>query len=204
MTASQIRNKGYAAIVKNNQSHQEVFDELTQTKGVDRDLLAEELSKIPSSGKQKSTASLRYIFVTCLAFIALLRLLAIVMVQIEGRVDLLFLVFLSTIIIIVPVLGTYAALFHKNHLYTGTGLLLIVSLLRTIQHGELPMKLESLIVIIPFATSIFLAFHIQSKLKTAYKKTMTESYTDGKLVKKIDYVFEDTRVNESNLLDSEF
>lgn len=204
MIRSQIRNLGGKAIVKNNKSHQETFDELSQTPGVDRQYLAQELSKIPSNGKQKSTASLRYTFIACLIFLAALRVLAIVMLQAEVAFSLRFLGFIIIVALVVPVVGIYAALFHKIQYYQATGILLAFSLFQSIRRGELVMEVESLLVLVPFAGAVFLVFFIPSKMKTPFKKTVSEKYEDGKLVKKIDYVFEDTRVNESGLLDSKF
>jgi len=203
MTAKEIRKLGHEAIIKENRSHQEVFDELSQKEGIDRELLAFELSKIPSNGKQKSSAVLRYFLIAFLLFIALLRIASIILIRMEGRVDLLFLIFLLLIILIVPALGIYATLFHKVELYKTTGFLLILSLFQSIRRGELVIEQKSLIVIIPFIVGAFLAFYIPSRLKTPYKTTTTEKFVDGQLVKTTKYVFENTRIDESGLLDAE-
>jgi hypothetical protein len=204
MIKSQIRNLGGKAIVKEKKSHQETFDELSQTPGVDQQFLAEELSKIPSSGKVKSTASLRYTFIACLAFLGVLRMVGIVMAQIEIRFDLRFVLFVVILSLIAPAAGIYAALFHKIHFYRTAGILLIFGLYQSIKRGQLALEAESLLVLIPFAAAVFLAFYIPSKLKTPYKKSITENFKDGKLTKEADYVFEDTRMTESDILDATF
>lgn len=204
MLKVQIRSHGHKAIVKNNKSHQEVFDELSQTEGVNLQLLADELSKIPSNGKQKSTGSLRYIFVAALVILAIMRILALVLIGMEGTLDLGFLLFMLIIILIAPGIGIFAAFSGRAHSYMSCGILLLITLFQSIRRGELQMEPQALIVLIPFFLAIVLAFYIPTKLKTPYKRIETESYVDGKLVKKIDYAFEDTRVNESDILDSKF
>lgn len=204
MLKKQIRTLGHQAIVKEQRSHQETFDELSQTAGVDRQLLADELSKIPSNGKQGNTASLRYIFIAALALLGILRILSIILIGIEGSLNMGLISLLVAFGVIVPGIGIYAALFGKSELYTTTGILLAISLFRSITRGELSAEPETWIALIPFAVAVGLAFYIPFKLKTPHKKVVSESYVDGKLVKKINYEFEDTRVSDSNILDSTF
>lgn len=204
MLKKQIRTLGHKAIVKNNKSHQEAFDELSQNENIDKQLLANELSKIPSNGKQKSTASLRYIFIAALVLLAAIRIIGIIMIGMESSVNMGLVYMLVTFGVLIPGLGVYAALFSKSELYMTTGILLGISLFRSVSRGELNVEPETLVALIPFAVAIGLSFFIPFKLKTPHKRVVTESYVDGKLVKKVDYEFEDTRLNESDILDSTF
>jgi hypothetical protein len=204
MLKKQIRTLGHKAIVKNNKSHQEAFDELSQNENIDKQLLANELSKIPSNGKQKSTASLRYIFIAALVLLAAIRIIGIIMIGMESSVNMGLVYMLVAFGVLIPGLGVYAALFGKSELYMTTGILLGISLFRSVSRGELNVEPETLVALIPFAVAIGLAFFIPFKLKTPHKRVITESYVDGKLVKKVDYEFEDTRLNESDILDSTF
>lgn len=204
MIKKQMRILGHKAIVKNNKSHQEAFDELSQTEGVDRQLLADELSKIPSNGKQKSTTSLRYIFIAALGLLAALRILGIIVIGMEGSINMGLIALMVLFGVFVPVMGIYAALYAKVELYMTTGILLGISLFRSISRGELNTEPETLVSLIPFAVAMGLAFYIPLKLKTKNTRIITERFVDGKTVKKVDYEFEDTRMNESDILDSTF
>lgn len=201
MTKKQIRLAGYDAIVKENKSHQEAFDDITSTQGIDRKLVAQELSKIPSSGKQKSTSTLRYIFIAALALLAAMRILTIVLLGIEGNINGSIIGLLVLFGVVIPGVGIYAALFSKVELYMGTGIFLSVSLFRALMKGEMTADPETLIGLIPFAVAVALAFFIPTKLKTPYKRNVVEHYIDGKLNKKVEYVFEDTRLNQADILD---
>ena len=197
-----MRTLGHKAIVKNNKSHQEAFDELSQKQGVNKQVLASELSKIPSNGKQKSTTALRYVFIATLVLLAAIRIVGIVLIGMESSVNMGLMYMLIAFGVFIPGLGVYAALVGKSELYVTTGILLGVSLFRSVSGGELNLEPETLVALVPFAIAIGLAFFIPFKLKTPHRRVITESHVDGKLVRKVDYEFEDTRLNESDILDS--
>ncbi len=201
MTKKQIRSAGYKAIVKENKSHQEAFDDISSIQGVDQKLLADELSKIPSNGKQKSTSTLRYIFIAALILLAGMRILAIVLLGIDGNIGGSIIMLLVLFGVVVPGIGIYAALVSKVELYMTTGIFLSISLFRSLTKGEITTDPETLIGLIPFAVAVALAFFIPTKLKTPYKRTVVEHFIDGKTNKKIEYIFEDTRLNQEDILD---
>ena len=204
MTKKQLRSAGYKAIVKNHKSHQEAFDEINETPGIDQHLLAEELTKIPSSGKQQATTSLRYIFIVSLILIIAMRIYAIVVLGIEGGMNPSLIGVLLLFGILIPGYGIYAALFSKSELYSMVGFLLILGIFRFVTRESFSADPITYIAYIPFAIAIGLAFFIPFKLKTPFKKTVSEHFIDGKMQHKTRYEFEDTRANQSDLLDSKF
>lgn len=201
MHKKQIRKIAYSSIVKENKSHQEAFDDISSTEGVDQKMLADELSKTPSNGKQKSTLTLRYIFIGALTILAALRIMAIVLLGMEGNINGSLIGIMVLFGVFVPGLGIYAALFSKVEFYMSTGIFLTISLFRSITRGEMNAEPETLIGLVPFAIAVALAFYIPTRLKTVYKREVTERSVDGKLNKEIVYIFEDTRLNQSDLLD---
>lgn len=204
MIKKQLRTLGHKAIVKEHKSHQEAFDEISEHPGVDRKLLADELSKIPSSGKLKATTSLRYTFIAALAILGGVRLLALVLLMIEGGMpNLGFLAILIALSVAVPVLGIYTALAGRVEHYTTTGVLLAISVFRAVSRGEIHIDWESLIFLLPLVIAFGLAFYIPTKLKTPYKRTVTNHFSDGKSQEKEHYYFEDTRYNETTILDNQ-
>lgn len=204
MTKKQLRSAGYKAIVKNHKSHQEAFDEISETPGIDRQLLADELTRIPSSGKQQSTTLLRYIFILALALIIAMRIYTIVIMGFGGGMTQSIIGVLILFGILLPGYGIYAALFSKSDLYSMVGILLLLGIVRFVTRELFTADPITYIAFIPFAVAIALAFYIPFKLKTPYKKTVSERFIDGKMQQKTHYEFEDTRANQSDLLDSKF
>lgn len=204
MTKKQIRAAGYNFIVKENKSHQETFDELSITNGIEKKMLADELSKIPSNGKQNSTSALRYIFIISLVLLAGLRIFGIIVLGMSTSMNASVIGLLVFFGVIVPGIGIYGAIYAKVELYMTTGIFLTISLFRSITRGELNAEPETLLVMIPFFVAVALAFFIPTRLKTSYQRTVKEHFIDGKSQKKIAYEFEDTRASDSGLLDSNF
>jgi hypothetical protein len=202
MTKREIRKAGHLAIVKDGNSHQDAFDAIQAKGKVERNLLAEELSKIPSTGKLKSTLILRGIFIGALSLIIVARVISLVTIGLEGQFNMGLLIGLVALGILVPVIGIYGALFAQPHLYYSTGMLVGLSIFRSLTNGEMVVSSEMIVILIPFFVAVVLAFFIPSKLKTPYKKSTSEHIIDGKSVKRMEYVFEDTRLNPTDLLDN--
>lgn len=203
MTKREIIKAGRTAIIKNGKSHQEAFDEIKEIEKVERNMLAEELAKIPSSGKLKSTVILRGIFVAALVIIIALRVLSLLAIGLNENINFALVLGILALGIIVPVVGIYGALFARPNNYFPTGILMVVSVFRSMTQGEMTANTETFIVLIPFVVAAFLAFFIPSRLKTPFKKIVSEQFVDGKMVKRMEYVFEDTRLKPSEVLDSQ-
>ena len=201
ITKGHIRKAGYKAIVKENKSHQEAFDELSTSSSVDKKMLADELSKIPSSGRQNATSNLRSIFIGALVILIGLRLWGIVTVSLSGFLDAGIILIMVLFSVFVPALGIYGALASKAQVYRTTGFLLGINIIRAISSGGIYGEPKALITFGFIAIAIGLAFYIPSQLKTGYKKVMTEHYKDGQLMKQVKYSFEDTRARQSDILD---
>lgn len=204
MLKKQIRTLGHKAIVKENKSHQEAFDEISQTPGVDLKLLADELSKIPSSGKQKATAGLRYTFMGALLVLGGYRVLGIVLLMTDGLPNIGFIAFIILLSIFVPVVGIYASLTRRVEHYTTTGILLGIAVFRSVSKGEIHVDINSLFYLLPVVIAFGLAFYIPTKLKTPYKRMVTNHFSDGKTQEKVSYYFEDTRFDGMDVLDRQF
>lgn len=204
MIKKQIRTLGYKSIVKENKSHQEAFDEISQSPGVDLKLLADELSKIPSSGKQKATASLRYTFIGALVVLGGYRVLGTLLLLTDGVPDIGFMVFIILLSIFVPVIGIYTAISGRVEHYTTTGILLGMAVFRSVSKGEIHIDVNSLFFLLPVLIAFVLAFYIPTKLKTPYKRTVSNHFSDGQTQEKVNYHFEDTRFNAMDVLDRQF
>lgn len=202
MTKKEIRKSAHQSIFKNGLSHQECFDQLRDSNTSDLELLASEVSKIPSSGKTKRTAALRYTFIGFLVIIMLLRIMGIVVIGMEGDLDPKLLVILVLLGIFLPVYGIYGALTGRVEIYFFTGIFLIVSTVRSFARNAVELDSDTLIGLIPVAAAVILSFLIPSKLKTPFKKSLSPVEFDGKTVNRTEYIFEDTRISREDVLDS--
>lgn len=201
MTKRQIRKEGYQLIVKSGKSHQETFDTLKDKNYSEQKGLAEILSSIPSSGKQKEMAALRYVFMGLLFVIMLLRLVAVLPMFIAGSLNTPLIITIIVFGMFVPVLGIYASIAAKSELYHSTGLLLGFSLIRSLGREALSADVVTFIVIGIVVLTIVLAYYIPFKLKTPYTTTFSTENIDGTNQNITRYHFEATRAKREDVLD---
>lgn len=201
MNKRQIRKEGYQLIVKSGKSHQEAFDTLKGESSSDLKGLAEILSSIPSSGKQKEVAVLRYVFMGLLFVVILLRLASFLPLFIAGTVNTPLIITLIVLGMIVPALGIYACLAGKTEMYNSVGILLGLSLIRSFSQGTFSADVVTIIVIGIIVLTIALAFYIPYKLKTPYTTSFSADNLNGSNQYITTYHFEDTRQKMEGVLD---
>ncbi|MFM9983650.1 MAG: hypothetical protein ACKVOK_00355 [Flavobacteriales bacterium] len=201
MTKRQIRKEGYQLIVKSGKSHQEAFDTLKDENSSELKGLAEILSSIPSSGKQKEMATLRYVFMGLLFVIILLRLASVLPMFIAGTVNTPLIITIVVLGMFVPALGIYATLSGKTELYNSVGLLLGLSLIRSLGREALSADVVTVIVIGIIVLTIILAYYIPYKLKTPFTTTFSTENVQGINQYITHYHFEDTRLKREDVLD---
>jgi hypothetical protein len=201
MTKRQIRKEGYQLIVKSGKSHQEAFDTLKDENSSELRGLAEIISSIPSSGKQKEMAALRYVFMGLLFVIMLLRLAAVLPMFIAGSLNTPLIITMIVFGMFVPVLGIYACMAGKSELYHSTGLLLGFSLIRSFGREALSADVVTVIVIGIIVLTIILAYYIPYKLKTPFTTTFSTEIVQGTNQHMTHFHFEDTRLKREDVLD---
>lgn len=203
MTKREIKKAAYQAIVKENKTHQEVFDELRTKGSIELDTLAEEIAKIPSPAKHNSQQTLRYIFVGVLSVVIILRILSVISLA-SMNINPNILILAVVLGLVVPALGIYGALASKVEFYRTTGILLVLSVFRSFTNGQVSADPIDYIVLVPFVAAIALAFYIPTKLKTSYSKKVSKQEVNGKMKPRLDFVFDSSTVdNQNELLDAD-
>jgi hypothetical protein len=200
MNKRKIKKAAYKAIVKDNKTHQETFDELRKTSSIDTETLADEVAKIPNSSKHNRLQTLRFIFIGTLGVIMFLRVLgvfSIISLKVMNPSILLVAVGLG---LIVPVIGVYGALTARVELYRTTGILLVLSVVRSFTNGQVSADPINYLVLIPFAIAISLAFYIPTKLKTDYSKKVVKHEVDGKTKTSYQFIFDSNDLEADNEL----
>lgn len=200
MTKRQLRKATYTAIVKENKSHQEAFDELSQNNSIDLDDLANELSQVPSPAKNDSQQLLRYTFIGVLILIIIIRILGILGLDYQMKLDPIFLLLVIVIGLFAPVYGIVGVLTSRIYFYRSTAILIGLNLFRSlkdIQGGTEPI---TFLFFVPFVAAIALGLFIPTKLKTNYTKTKIKEEIDGNTRSGFVYVFENSKLPGSNEL----
>lgn len=204
MTKRQLRKATYKAIVKENKSHQEAFDELSKDSSVDLDELANELSQVPSPVKNSSQQLLRYTFIGVLILIIIIRILGILGLDYQLKLDPIFLLLVIVLGLFAPVYGIVGVLTSRIYFYRSTAMLIGLNLFRSlkdIQGGTEPM---ALLIFLPFIAAIALGLFIPTKLKTPYTKNRIKEDVDGVTKSRYEYVFENNKLpGSSDLIDAD-
>lgn len=200
MTKRQIRKAAYHAIVKENKSHQEAFDELRKTRSIELDTLADEVSKIPSPTKQKNQQTLRYIFIGLLSLVIILRILAVLVITSMENVNINLLLVAIVLGLVIPAVGIFGALTSRVELYQTTGILLILSVIRSFTSGPISTDPIDFIVLIPFLGAAVLAFYIPTRLKTNYSKKVLKQEVAGEVKTSLQFTFDSPKYSTDNEL----
>lgn len=204
MTKRQLRKAAYKAIVTENKSHQEAFDELSQNSSVDLDELANELSQVPSPAKNHSQQLLRYIFIAALVVIILIRLVVIFGMDFQIKLDPIFLLLVIILGLFAPIYGIVGVITSRIHFYRTTAMLIGLNLFRSLKdlhQGTDPM---GLLIFLPFIAAIALGLFIPTKLKTPYTKNRIKEEVDGVTKSRYEYIFENNKLpGSSDLIDAD-
>ena len=190
MTKRQTKKAAYKAIVKNNVSHQEIFDKLSKESELDTESLADEIAKIPSAYKAKKHQIVRFIYIGVLGLIIIMRTLGITALGFSQNFDITVLVIAVLIGLIIPALGIYGALTSRIDDYRTTGIFLLIGIFNSFSKGQITSDLSDILVLLPFIAAIALAFFIPTQLKTPYTKKVATQESEGVQKKSIEYIFE--------------
>ena len=200
MTKRQLRKATYKAIVKENKSHQEAFDELSQDSSVDLDDLANELSQVPSPAKNSSQQLLRYAFIGVLVLIIIIRILGILGLDYQMKLDPIFLLLVIVLGLFAPVYGIVGVLTSRIYFYRSTAMLIGLNLFRSLKDIKAEADPITFLFFVPFIAAIALGLFIPTKLKTNYTKTKIKEEIDGNTRSRYVYVFENSKLPGSNEL----
>lgn len=204
MTKRQLRKAAYKAIVKENKSHQEAFDELSQDSSVDLDKLADELSLVPSPAKNSKLQTLRYLFIGILVLIVLLRIVGMISLNELMQLDPKFLILAVILGLFVPIYGIVGALTSRAEFYRTTSMLIALNLFRTLISGKMSTELFDLLFLIPSIIAVILGVYLPLKLRTMYVKNRIREEIDGVTKSRYEYVFENNKLpGNSELIDAD-
>lgn len=202
MTKKEVLKEAKQLIFKEQESHQAAFDNLKNGKSkLHNSELAEYLSKIPSVSKFKSVSNWRYIFITLLIVLIILRLLFFYVLMEEGALPALSIALIISLLI--PAMGIVAALSHRVNLYRIVGIFIGLGLLRAIPQMIGAFDPWDLIGIVPAAIVVTLAFYIPEKMKTPFKKEFVAATVNGTKKGYYKFTFDEVAIaGEVDLLDS--
>lgn len=204
MTKRQLRKAAYKAIVTENKSHQQAFDELSKDSSVDLDELANELSQVPSPSKNKSQQLLRYTFIAVLLVIILIRIVVILGLDFQIKLDPIFLLLVIILGLFAPVYGIVGVLTSRIHFYRTTAMLIGLNMFRSIKDINQGADPTALLVFLPFVAAIALGLLIPTKLKTPYTKNRIKEEVDGVTKSRYEYIFENNKLpGSSDLIDAD-
>lgn len=202
MTKKEVLKEAKQLIFKEQESHQSAFETLKNGKSkLHNSELAEYLSKIPSVTKFNSVSAWRYVFITLLIVLIILRLLFFYVLMEDGTLPALSIALLISLII--PAVGIVAALTHRVNLYRIVGVFVGIGLLRTIPQMIGAFDPWDLVGVVPAAIVVALAFYIPEKMKTPFKKEFVSVDVAGKKKGYYKFTFDDVKITgEEDLLDS--
>lgn len=190
MTRRQLKKAAYEMIVKENHSHQETFDSLCKDAENGPEEFADDISAIPSLEKQKQNQVLIYIYVALLGLIIIFRALSLFLLLGFQELNPGFIFLIIALGLIVPGVGIYGALSRRTELYRTTGILLVISIIRSFSKGQIDLDPLTIAFLTPGLATIVLAFYIPTRLKTRFTKKVIQQETDGKTRKTIQITFE--------------
>lgn len=205
MKKRQVKKAVHTGLIKENKSHQEVFDGLKGECVDDLDYLADEIAKIPSLKKQKENQNWVNLYIAVLALVIVFRGLSIIGLTMSDKIPANLIVLMIAIVVIIPIMGIYGALTRKTETYKVVSIILIVSIVRalpTLAKG-VDFDFLNLVGFIPLVAAISLGFYVPSRLLMTYRKNRVKVEHEGRITGKYEYEFEsDGLISNDNLLDT--
>lgn len=183
-----IRKKAYRLIRLEKMDHQSTYDLLKKEQSdCPKEDVAEEVSKVPTDEKNRRTLGLRIVFIICLSFIFLLRLMDLLAnLNFLGVYDVVIFLFHG---LALPFLGIYGALTSRTRYYKFIAVFMIFSsVVNLIALAFYPHWLI-LVLTLPFILTAVLGFVLPAKLKVPYKKKMVQRELRGRTVNIYEYYF---------------
>lgn len=202
MTRRQLKKAAYKAILKENKSHQETFDELVVKAEIEKEKLADDVSKVPSTIKMQEQKTLIYSYVAVLGLIIIMRGTTIAGFGFSEQLDLRLVGLMIILGMAVPALGIWASLTGRMDQLVSVGILLGISVLRSFTNGHVQIDSTILLFLIPVAVAIVLSFYLPTRMKTPYKKQINKEEIDGRTHTRVEYKFAATgRVQHPEIVD---
>jgi hypothetical protein len=197
----EIRKKGYAEIIKNGRTHQEVYDEIKTTRPAFNKTIAQHLGDIPSMAVRSKWQIWLNVYIALTGVMVLLRILG-VFVLLEQKVAPMIILVAILLSLVLPAVGIFGALKYKLELLKSTSFIYVIFTVRSLSQVE--MDVSSIIVLSLVASIVLLGLLIPYKMKTLFKTTIVKKEIDGKVLTDYDIQFEDSFVHTNDdLLDSE-
>jgi hypothetical protein len=198
MTLKEIKKVGYKRIIKQGETHQEVYEDLKTNKPTLNIKIADTLKAIPSKSVIEKYKGLRITYIILLLIIILLRILLIYGFYISN-VKMGILLVATFFGIFLPVVAIYMTIIHKYNELRSFSFLFIVSLLRSI--GSFESNIETIVVFFIFIAVILIGFLLPKYMQTNYKKTTIYNKETNKL-SDINIQFEDVNfIKNDDILD---
>lgn len=210
MTLNQIRREARKRILRDGQSHQEVYEYYLEKTSWSQGEIAGELSKIPSQSILRKVRPLKITFVVCLGILVLYRVVTMIAFW-----EMTFLGFVPPMLILAallsfftPVLGIVTALLDRSWGYNTVAILLTIGMLRSLW-SLLKFDLmitEGLLLTIPVIGAIVIGYMMPARLKTPVLSVARYEFDEkkGRDVKVYDYRFEEERAAaHGDLLDTD-
>jgi len=191
MTKRQITKEAYRRIVKENEPHQKVYDDLKSQTDVDWENVAKIVSNMPSLSKREQNKGLIYTYIALLGVVIILRSLGIIALLGLSNFNGPMLLILLALGLVVPGVAIYGALVNKVPVYYSTAGLLAFGMFRsfTKESGFLDNPIN-MVVLIPFVVVIVLAIVIPYRLKAKHELKVVEIEVDGVKKKRRKVIFE--------------
>jgi len=178
MTLRDIKKEGYKRIIKNNEKHQSVYEELKTNKPSFNVKIADSLKTIPSKSVIEKFKALRITYIILLSIIILLRILLVYTLYIT-HVKTWILVIALLFGILLPFAAIYLTITHKYESLKGISILFILSVMRSIRKIE--VNIETIIVFLIFIAVIIIGFLLSKYMQTNYKKTTVYNKETNKI-----------------------
>lgn len=202
MNKFKTRKAIYNSIVREDKTHQETFDDLSQTTSYELKWLADEIAKFPSKSRNEKYKALRYIYIGLLGLAIILRVvwtLSIVQFNIVNNSAIVLLIALG---VLIPLMGIIGCIKRNIQSYTTMAIVSFINIFKSISYFENSDNPLLLIGLFPYVGIIILALYIPSQLKTPYKiEVIEEEGNTGVLITE-KFIFESPFLeNDSNVLD---
>jgi hypothetical protein len=203
MTKRELRKEAYRRIIKENATHQEVFDELQHDKSFSKEEIAQILSGIPSRAVVERVKVLKIIFIGVLAVIILMRIVGIALVSSVIGVNPVLLALMVLFGLVVPAMGIFGLVTHRYELLKSVSFLFIFSIIRSLRKLD-TIDTYTAIEFVPYGLAIILGFWLLYISKTPYKRVVKEEENPDLSIRKVSHiVFEEPKAKSGNdLLDS--
>lgn len=202
MNKFKTRKAIYNSIVREDKTHQETFDDLSQKTSCELKWLADEIAKFPSKSRNEKYKALRFIYIGLLGLAIILRVvwtLSIVQLDVINNSALFLLVALG---VLIPLMGIIGSIKRNIQSYATMAIISFINIFKSINYFESSDNPLLLIGLFPYVGIIILALYIPSQLKTPYKiEVIEEEGNTGVLITE-KFIFEAPFLeNESEILD---